>query len=236
MHNRVFSDWILSNCQTEMSATRPRKRTRANTRISAAKQKKKAIVVPPGYRSCCCGSDECKTAMLHYFRNVHNYDDPAYFFPWLYIEVPKMPKASTKSRSKARRLERSNKLLRHRLFLKHLGISAAEKRSLVAYPVHFALPLYVACVTLHVWRSTVNNNIYWMCWIYMQSCLFSTAPASIGLWRKWKDNLQAFYSHAYKRSVARERMPWLCQVTKPAYYWCQPWEFTMAWVTSKYGA
>ena len=125
------------------------KRTRSNTQKKVVKTAKRELAVPPGYRTCCCGSDECKKAMLHYFHHVHNYQDPAYFFPWLYVEVPKMPKSSTKNRSKARQLLRDNKLLRHRLFLKHLGINKAVKRSVVAFPVHFALSLYVACVTYH---------------------------------------------------------------------------------------
>ena len=84
--------------------------------------------------------------MLNYFRHIHKYDDPAYYFPWLYVEVPKKPKDGVIHKAKARQLLRDNKLLRHNLFLKHLGITVAEKRSVVAYPVHFALSLYVEYV------------------------------------------------------------------------------------------
>ena len=122
------------------------KRKPVSTRSSTAKKKKKQNTFPPGYRTCCCGSDDCKAAMVHYFRHVHKYEDPTYFFPWLYVEVPKLPKENAKSRSRTRQLIRANKLLRHRLFLKHLGIPAPDKRTVVAYPVHFALSLYVACV------------------------------------------------------------------------------------------
>ena len=109
-------------------------------------KKKKLPSYPDGYKTCCCGNAECKEAMLDYFRSHHKYEDPAFFFPWLYVELPAMPKVDVKSRSKSRKLKRDTKILRHRLFLKHLGIEKADqKRGVVAFPVHFAVALYVAC-------------------------------------------------------------------------------------------
>ena len=122
------------------------KRSVVTTR-SASMKKRKTPNTPPGYRTCCCGSDDCKEAMLSYFRNVHRYDDPTYFFPWLYVDVPKMPKTNVKSKSKARLIQRENKVIRHKLFLKHLGIKQVEKRSIVAYPVHFPLSMYECMCT-----------------------------------------------------------------------------------------
>ena len=124
-----------------MNRNEVKKRKQVTTR-SVAKKKRKVPNTPPGYRTCCCGNEDCKQAMLSYFRDVHRYDDPAYFFPWLYIEVPKMPKKNTKSRSKSRQIQRDNKVFRHRLFLKHLGILQPEKHSFVAFPVHFPLSMY----------------------------------------------------------------------------------------------
>lgn len=42
--------------------------------------------------------------------------------------------------------------------MKHLGIKQVEKRSLVAYPVHFPLALYVACVVYHT--KVILFNLY----------------------------------------------------------------------------
>jgi hypothetical protein len=124
-------------------ATKPVKRRLTRSRNAALKKKKKLPTNPPGYKTCCCGNAECKEAMLNYFRNHHKCHDPAFFFPWLYVELPKMPKANAKSRSKERKLKRDTKILRHKLFLKHLGITKAESRAQVAYPVHFPSALYV---------------------------------------------------------------------------------------------
>ena len=116
-----------------------RRATRSTT--AELTKKKKRCTSPSGYRTCCCGNAECKEAMYTYFTKWHDYKDPTRFFPWLYIEIPSMPKAQTKSRSKQRRLDRQTKMLRHKLFLRHLGITPPEQRSVVAYPVHFALAL-----------------------------------------------------------------------------------------------
>ena len=60
-----------------------------------------------------------------------------------------MPQQNVKSKSKTRRIKRNNRIFRRRLFEKHLGIKQFEKRSVVTYPVHFPLALYVAHVLYH---------------------------------------------------------------------------------------
>ena len=136
----------ISGCMSK--GPKPAKRPLTRSKNAATMKKKKLPTTPAGYKTCCCGNTECKDAMISYFRNHHKYNDPAFFFPWLYVELPTMPKVTSKSRSKGRRIKRDRRIARHRLFLKHLGIEQADARGVVAYPVHFALALYVVCVVL----------------------------------------------------------------------------------------
>ena len=105
---------------------------------------KKQLAVPLGYRSCICGTDECKETMISYFRDIHDYQWPEKYFPWLYVKVPSQPDASSgKKRRPARVLRREDKLHRHNLFCRHLQIDGAAeinwKDVVVAFPVHFPL-------------------------------------------------------------------------------------------------
>ena len=105
---------------------------------------------------------------MHYFRHVHKVHDPTYFFPWLYKSVPKLPKASVKSKSKQRAQDRHNKICRRKIFIKHLGLSEdVPDNSQVAYPVHFPLALYVAEPI--TWLSMLY---YYFHYLYIFYCLW----------------------------------------------------------------
>ena len=104
--------------------------------------------LPAGYRSCICGTEECKEAMKMYFRKVHDYTWPDKFFPWLYVGIPKLPSSEstskvTRARARERSLVREEKVRRHKLFCRHLGITdgkdISSNNSIVAFPVHFPL-------------------------------------------------------------------------------------------------
>ena len=127
-----------------------RKRRRSNRQPSTSTVAKiRNVSLPLGYRSCICGTQECKTAMINYFNNIHDYEWPEKFFPWLYVGIPAQPsikrlKASTKgSRARAIQTNRDEKLRRHKVYCRHLNISntnlTSSKNSLVAFPVHFPL-------------------------------------------------------------------------------------------------
>ena len=107
-------------------------------------------VVPDGYRTCVCGTEECKEAMMHYFREIHDYTWPEKFFPWLYVGVPKRPTGDSSvkdssQRAQTRSLVREQRSRRHLLFCRHLGIVDSEvigsNNTNVAVPIHFPLIL-----------------------------------------------------------------------------------------------
>ena len=129
-----------------LEATMPKKNkrgSRMSPRINP--KRKRGITNPPGYRTCCCGSNDCREAMMHYFRHVHRVDDPTHFFPWLYKSVSKLPKPNVKTKNKQRLQDRHDKICRRKIFLKHLGLSEdVPDNSQVAHPVHFPISLYVA--------------------------------------------------------------------------------------------
>ena len=73
-------------------------------------------------RVCVCGTDECKEAMIHYFREIHDCTWPDKFFPCLYVGIPKRPSSETsfkhsRPRAQVRSLVREEKSRRHKLFL-----------------------------------------------------------------------------------------------------------------------
>ena len=108
--------------------------------------------VPLGYRTCICGTKECKDTMFQYFREVHDYSWPEKYFPWIYVSFPSRP-SDCKSRSARARETRSYKLTRHNLFCRHLQIestSIAKKKDLyVSFIVHFPLIWLVHACTTH---------------------------------------------------------------------------------------
>lgn len=111
------------------------------------KRAKRLHNLPPGYRTCICGTDECKDVMLKYFNEIHDYNFPDKYFPWLYVKVPCKPRDTAVSsergqRARDRTHQKESKLQRHNLFCKHLGIVETElidKQAQVAFPVHFDL-------------------------------------------------------------------------------------------------
>ena len=136
-----------------------RQKRRRSTRVPLATKdvarKKTATadnkqVVPEGYRTCVCGTEECKEAMIHYFREIHDCTWPEKFFPWLYVGVPKRPTGESSAkdssqRAQARSLVREQRSRRHLLFCRHLGIVDSEvigsNNTNVAVPIHFPLIL-----------------------------------------------------------------------------------------------
>ena len=79
-----------------------------------------------GYRSCICGTEECFQAMSQYVEQVHDKSDPTKYFPWLYVDIPKMPKPedehSRSSMRPERVLKRQVKRKCRLLFCRHLRL------------------------------------------------------------------------------------------------------------------
>ena len=98
-----------------------------------------------GYKAFICGTAECKTTMSEYFDGVHDYSDPTKYFPWLYVNIPKMPKPEDQqSRSGMRAdrvLNRQEKRISRLLFCRHLRLKQNMDYTgkVVAFPVHFPL-------------------------------------------------------------------------------------------------
>ena len=98
-----------------------------------------------GYRSCICGTEECKEAMSAYFDGIHDDCDPTKYFPWLYVNIPKLPKSEAlQSRSGLRNdrvATRQEKRKCRALFCRHLQLKQDVDYSgkVVAFPVHFPL-------------------------------------------------------------------------------------------------
>ena len=85
---------------------------RKKTDVPAAPSK---VTIPLGYRSCVCGTKECKDTMFKYFREIHDYNWPEKYFPWIYVGVSSRPsrreqKQITNERDRARALKRDDKL------------------------------------------------------------------------------------------------------------------------------
>ena len=131
---------------------RPRKRKQINAKrednnASATTAKSK---MPKGYRNCICGTQECKETMIEYFRKYHDYNWPDKLFPWLYVGVPKRPRARQNVRcvtkgaeAKKRDASRAERSKRRVLFCRHLKLHDSQDISssngYVAFPVHFPL-------------------------------------------------------------------------------------------------
>ena len=136
---------VLSKEKTVRRKRLRKLRPKCNKKVSIKDSStKKAAAVPPGYRSCICGTEECKQTMLSYFREVHDYEWPEKYFPWLYVKVPSKPDVSFgKKRRRSHVVKREDKLHRHNLFCRHLKIDDTAainwKDVVVAFPVHFPL-------------------------------------------------------------------------------------------------
>ena len=135
---------VLTKEKTLRRKRLPKLRSKCKKVSSKGSNTKKQSAVPPGYRSCLCGTDECKQTMLSYFREVHDYEWPEKYFPWLYVKVPSKPDTSfDKKRRLAHVVKRDDKLHRHNLFCRHLKIDGTAKinwkDAVVAFPVHFPL-------------------------------------------------------------------------------------------------
>ena len=130
-----------------VKSNRTRKPTRRKRKAENAVDTVANNRMPLGYKTCICGTEECKKAMVDYFRNCHDYDWPDKLFPWLYVNVPKRPrdnaKASTKgSRARERSMNKLQKTKRRELFCRHLQLKDDEDvNGVVAVPVHFPLIL-----------------------------------------------------------------------------------------------
>ena len=157
-YNRLPKDVLCGNIAKALSgdtSVLSKEKTLRRKRLSKLRPKckkvsakdssaKKKSAVPPGYRSCICGTDECKETMLSYFRDIHDCTWPDKYFPWLYVKVPSKPDTSfDKKRRLVHVLKRADKLHRHNLFCRHLKIDGTAainwKDVVVAFPVHFPL-------------------------------------------------------------------------------------------------
>ena len=127
-----------------MSKLRPKPTAAGKEQV---KRVKRLPTLPPGYRTCICGTKECKDTMLNYFNSMHDYNFPDKYFPWLYVTVPCKPRDTAVSsergqRARDRTQQKELKFQRHNLFCKHMSIVETElvdKQALVAFPVHFHL-------------------------------------------------------------------------------------------------
>lgn len=136
---------------------RQSKRRKINT-VAGTNEVSSVTVRPDGYRSCICGTEECKQTMYNYFSAIHDYAWPEKYFPWLYVRMPSKPKVDIKNstrgaRARDQRLARAEKARRRSLFLKHLRISADVVDTMtnqdVAFPVHFPLCWFVSMCISH---------------------------------------------------------------------------------------
>lgn len=142
---------------TKRSRVSPKLKTRRSKRNKASTESTfVASKVRLGYKTCICGAEECKTAMSEYFERVHDYSDPTKYFPWLYVNIPKMPKPEDQqSRSGMRPdrvLNRQEKRRCRLLFCRHLQLKQDMDYTgkVVAFPVHFPLIWQVlACMHRH---------------------------------------------------------------------------------------
>ena len=74
---RVFLCLIV-NFAFEATMSKKKKRgSRISPRLNP--KRKRETTNPPGYRTCCCDSNDCIESMMHYFRHVHRVDEPTYF-------------------------------------------------------------------------------------------------------------------------------------------------------------
>jgi len=142
----------LSGDKSVLSTKRGRSSPKLNTRRSkrnkpSNESKFVSSKVRAGYRSCICGTEECLEAMSQYIERVHDDSDPTKYFPWLYVDIPKMPKPEDQhSRSSMRPdrvLKRQVKRKCRSLFCRHVrlkqDVDYTGKK--VAFPVHFPLIL-----------------------------------------------------------------------------------------------
>lgn len=128
------------------STPTPKPKTRRSKRNKPIQESKFVTnKVRQGYKSCICGTEECKEAMSEYFERVHDYLDPTKYFPWLYVNIPKLPKPEDQqSRSSLRNDRVANRQAKRRcrtLFCRHLKLNqdANYTGKVVAFPVHFPL-------------------------------------------------------------------------------------------------
>ena len=140
----------LSGDKSVLSTKRGRSSPKLNTRRSkrnkpSNESKFVSSKVRAGYRPCICGTEECKTAMTEYIEGVHDDSDPTKYFPWLYVNIPKMPKPEDQqSRSSMRPdrvLKRRIKRRCRLLFCRHLRLKQDMDYTgqVAAFPVHFPL-------------------------------------------------------------------------------------------------
>ena len=130
------------------------KRGRSSPKLSARRSKRNKPIkeskfvsskVRLGYKTCICGTEECKTAMAEYIDGVHDDSDPTKYFPWLYVNIPKMPKPEDQQSRSGMRPDRVlNRQLKRRsrfLFCRHLQLNQDMDYTgkKVAFPVHFPL-------------------------------------------------------------------------------------------------
>ena len=147
---------ISGDNSVKTTRKQPRRRPTKRKRISVERDNNNASAIatkskmPLGYRSCICGTQECKQTMIEYFRKYHDYNWPDKLFPWLYVGVPKRPRSpqnvrcATKGAAAQKRdAARAERLRRRVLFCRHLQLHDAQDISssngYVAFPVHFPL-------------------------------------------------------------------------------------------------
>ena len=139
----ISGDNSVKSGRTRRPKRRKRKAEKSENAVNVVAKNR----MPLGYKTCICGTDECKQAMVDYFHNSHDYSWPDKLFPWLYVNLPKMPRENVKNstkgaRARQRDLNRLQKLQRTQLFYKHLQLKPSDAiKGVVAVPVHFPLIL-----------------------------------------------------------------------------------------------